>query len=172
MIKMDKLGAYECHLCKGQLIALSNNPLPSGKMLTHFQCMACQADHAYVEEPYIHPPERRPQKACKFCGQPCDYYSLADDWQDYWKCNSCQVHYSEWLKTLNEPYGESIEIYTQIKGFKFCLRQYITENKSRLEQVPNDPEGTLIIIKNFDHLFPDVTPSNIQEKLPIYILFS
>src|SRR5579885_3084128 len=171
MIKMEKTGNYKCSLCKGDLIPRSNNPLPDGQIWTHFQCLTCQADHYYTEKPYVAPPNNRPDKPCKFCGKLCEYYGLADDWQDYWKCDSCQVHYSSWLRGLNEPFGESVEIYTRIKDKTFCLRQYMPDNKSRLEMVPDDPEDTLLIIKDFDHLFPDVTPSNIQEKLPIYILF-
>jgi len=170
MIKMNKL-EYYCLICSGELIALSANPIEDGQIMTHFQCISCQADHCYVEEPYIHPPEKTPAYNCKFCNQSCKYFSLKDDWSDYWRCDPCDTHYSQVL-VGSDTMAWEMDMYTRVKGIKFCLRQFMQEKKSRLEQIPDNPDDTLIIIKDFDHLFPDVNPQNIQEKLPIYILFS
>lgn len=173
MIMMKELHPYLCLVegCTGDLFCTSEDPLSEDRMLTHFICNVCKTSHAYIESLHVLPRTQSPEKLCQFCNQQLDYFAMKDSWNDYYKCDTCKAHYRSYLRDVNNICID-VYLYTKINGKTFCLRQFSDTGKSRVDIIPDNLDDTIIVVKEFDFLFPDVTPQNIQDKLPIYILFS
>lgn len=115
---------------------------------------------------------------CRYCNKPCVFIELMDILarkSEVWHCKDCPnlVSYIRWEDTkeitviyITTTYRE--ERYGGI--FFFEPREKNAQKKFRVAKMNTKEEG---IIKIFDLNFhPDITPYNIEEKLPIYITFS
>jgi hypothetical protein len=124
-----------------------------------------------MEQAYVAPPDKTPEYNCPYCHQQCTYLSLKDDWTDYWKCLPCKVAFCE-TYSANHKGIDTVNMYTTINDKLYVLRQFLRENRSRVDMLPADEEDTIVIAKDFDFLFPNILPSNIQQKLLTYLVFS
>lgn len=161
---------YTCPLCNAQLSCQAVDHYEDYTR-TLFKCMGCMEEFYSQEKAHVAEPEKAPKLDCQFCGQPCTYMSLQDDWTDYWKCLPCKVSYEQSFHPNREGL-ESSNMYTEIRGHLYVLRQYYWEERSRIELLPEDTEDTVVIAREFPFLMPTVTPSNIKEKLTTYLVFS
>ena len=161
---------YTCPLCNAQLSCQAVDHYDDYSR-SHFKCMGCMEDFYSEEKPHVAEPDKTPKMSCLFCEQQCLYLSLKDDWSDYWKCLPCKVSYE---RSFHPDYEglETCNMYTEIRGHLYVLRQYYWENRARIEMLPEKLEDTVVIAKEFAFLMPTVTPSNIKEKLITYLVFS
>lgn len=166
---------YNCPLCNADLIAEGTNfsfSSPSGEQTrTNYKCIGCHEQFYSVEEAHVLPADRTPEFTCFYCGKQCSYLSLKDDWTDYWKCTPCKASFSQYCDT-NWKGIDTVSLFTTIRGKLYVLRQFLNTGTSRVEMLPEDEEDTVVIAHEFKFLLPAVNPTNIQEKLPIYLLFS
>ncbi len=166
---------YNCPLCNADLITRSvdhtHNATNQEVTKTNYRCIGCMEEYYSLEEPYTASPEKSPEYKCPYCNQLCTYMSLKDDWTDYWKCLPCKVSFSQSMMP-NWKGIDTINMYTTLKGKLYVLRQFLSDNRSRIEMLPEDEEDTVVIAKEFKFLMPAVTPSNIQTKLLTYLVFS
>jgi ribosomal protein L37AE/L43A len=109
---------------------------------------------------------------CPYCNKTLDNMSVIDDWYNYWRCNNCKVSHEEIIYAPNHFVSKSSSMYCEIKGKIYCLHQFYNYNFSRIELIPKNLNDTIIIVAEFNFLFPNVTPQNISQKLSTYILFS
>jgi len=166
---------YSCPQCNADLIVkavdFSYDRINGEKTKTSYQCIGCREEFYSLEDAYVIAIEKAPEFNCPYCHQKCSYLSLKDDWTDYWKCLPCKVAFCQTF-SANHTGIDTINMYTTIKGKLFVLRQFLRENRSRVDMLPEDPEDTIVIAKDFDFLFPNILPSNIQDKLLTYLVFS
>lgn len=166
---------YSCPHCNADLIVQSvdfaHAAVNGEATKTIFQCIGCLEYFYTVEDAHVTAPEKTPEYKCHFCQNQCIYLSLKDDWTDYWKCVSCKVSYSRSYDP-NYTGTDVINMYTNINDKLYVLRQFPKEKKSRVDYLPADPEDTIVIVKDFNFLFPNITPANIETKLRTYITFS
>lgn len=161
---------YTCPLCNAQLSCQAIDHYEEFSR-THFKCMGCMEDFYSQEKPHVGSLGSEPSLACPFCEKPCTYLSLKDDWTDYWKCLPCRVSFEDSFNP-NRKGIETSNMYTTLRGHLYVLRQYHWENRCRIEMLPENEDDTVVIAKEFPFLLPAVTPSNIQEKLLTYLVFS
>jgi len=176
-MKQIEILKYSCPQCNADLavqaVDFSYDSTNGEKTKTTYRCMRCYEEFYSIEEAYVAPEDKTPEPKyiCPYCHQPCSYLSLKDDWTDYWKCLSCKVSFSD-TYSANHKGIDTVNMYTTIKGKLYVLRQFLRENRSRVDMLPEDPEDTIVIAKDFDFLFPNILPSNIQDKLLTYLVFS
>jgi hypothetical protein len=161
---------YTCPLCNAQLSCQAIDHFEDFSRTT-FKCMGCMEEFFSQEKPHIADAGSAPYMDCMFCGQQCTYMSLKDDWTDYWKCLPCKVSYEESFHPDHKGL-ETSNMYTTLHGHLYVLRQWLWENRSRIEMLPEDLDDTVVIAREFPFLFPNMTPTNIQEKLLTYLVFS
>ncbi len=161
---------YTCPLCNAQLSCQAIDHYESISR-TQYKCMGCMEDFYSEEKPHVQEPDQSPKLDCTYCGQPCTYLSLRDDWTDYWKCLPCKVSYEQ---SFHPDFKgiETTNMYTVIRNYLYVLRQYHYENRCRIELLSENVEDTVVIAKEFPFLLPTVTPTNIKEKLTTYLVFS
>jgi len=166
---------YSCPQCNADLIVKAvdflYNQMDGEKTKTSYQCIGCREEFYSLEQAHVSNTSLTPEYKCPYCHQQCSYLSLKDDWTDYWKCLPCKVAFQQ-TYSANFAGIDTINMYTTIKGKLFVLRQFLRENRSRIDMLPEDPEDTIVIAKDFNFLFPNLLPSNIQEKLLTYLVFS
>lgn len=166
---------YSCPQCNASLfvqgVDFSYDSANGAKTKTSYQCLGCREEFYSIEQAHVAEADKAPEYHCPYCHQLCDYLSLKDDWTDYWKCLPCKVAFCQ-TYNANTIGIDTINMYTTIKDRLYVLRQFIRENRSRVDMLPEDEEDTIVIAKDFDFLFPNVLPSNIQEKLLTYLVFS
>jgi DNA-directed RNA polymerase subunit RPC12/RpoP len=166
---------YSCPQCNADLavqaVDFSYDSTNGEATKTSYRCIGCLEEFYSIEEAYVSEPDKTPEYICPFCHDKCVYLSLKDDWTDYWKCLSCKVSYCQ---SLNPSWKgiEMTNMYTTLNSRMYVLRQFLNENRSRIDMLPEDEEDTIVIAKDFDFLFPNITPSNIQQKLLTYLVFS
>lgn len=166
---------YSCPQCNADLMTqavdFSYNHSDGSKTKTTYQCIGCLEEFYSIEEAHVAEPDKAPEYICPYCHDKCAYLSLKDDWTDYWKCLPCKVSFCQ---TLDPVYKgmEIINMYTTIKGKLYVLRQFLRDGRSRVDMLPEDEDDTIVIAKDFDFLFPNITPANIQQKLLTYLVFS
>jgi len=166
---------YSCPQCNADLatqgVDFSYDSTSGQQTRTNYQCIGCREQFYSIEEAYVAPTEKAPKYTCPYCHQPCSYLSLKDDWTDYWKCLPCKVAFSQ---THDPKHAgiDTINMYTTIKDKLYVLRQFLRENRSRVDMLPEDEDDTIVIAKDFNFLFPNMLPSNIQQKLLTYLVFS
>lgn len=174
MRKIDIL-QYSCPACNADLVATGSNfsfGQPGEEQTrTNYKCQGCHQEFYSIEEAHVLPPEKTPEFTCFYCGKQCTYLSLADDWTDYWKCLPCKVSYSQFYDPSWNGI-DTISLFTTINNKLYVLRQFLSQGRSRVEMLPEDEEDTVVIAYEFNFLLTSVTPSNIQTKLPTYLLFS
>lgn len=161
---------YTCPLCNAQLSCQAVDHYEDVSR-SLFKCMGCMEEFYSEEKAHVSKPEQTPKLACHYCQNQCTYMSLRDDHTDYWKCLPCKVSYEQNYSPNNEGI-ETVNMYTTIHGHLYVLRQYLWENRSRIEMLPEDLDDTVVIARAFPFLFPNVTPSNIETKLLTYLVFS
>ena len=117
-------------------------------------------------------------KTCKFCKNEAPYTPLLDMEKfgvKIYFCYPCNTEYLVWSSLDNDFYGCSI--YTEFKNKTY---RWSTDNKNTYaDLIVIDVPGIqgikknegLKIIKYFNHDLPDITPSNINEKLSVYLWF-
>ncbi len=166
---------YGCPYCNGNLIVqgvdFSYEAVSGESTKTTYRCAGCYEEFYSVEEAHVAEPERAPEYKCPYCGQSCKYLSLKDDWTDYWKCAPCKVSFSESYNP-NTKGIEIVNMYTTINDKLYVLRQFMKDGTSRVDLLPEDEEDTIVIAYQFNFLFPNINPSNIQNKLLTYLVFS
>lgn len=166
---------YSCPQCNADLITqavdFSYDATHGEVTKTSYQCRGCKEEFYSLEEAYVAPPEKTPEYLCPYCHQQCTYLSLKDDWTDYWKCLPCKVAFS-YMFSPNHKGIDTVNMYTTINDKLYVLRQFLREGRSRVDMLPADEEDTIVIAKEFGFLFPNVLPSNIQQKLLTYLVFS
>lgn len=164
---------YTCPLCNAQLSCqatdFSNDSVGSTKSM--FKCIGCMEEFYSQEQAYVSPPEKTTEFLCSFCKKQCLNMHLKDDWTEYWKCIECKMSYE---MCMHPDYQgvERTNMYTTLHGNLYVLRQFHFENRSRVEMLPEKLEDTVVIAREFPFLMPTVTPTNIQEKLLTYLVFS
>lgn len=161
---------YTCPLCNAQLSCQAVDHYEEYTR-TLFKCMGCMEEFYSQEQAHVAEPDKTPKFACPFCEKQCTYLSLQDDWTDYWKCLPCKVSYERSFHPEHEGL-ETTNMYTEIRGHLYVLRQYHWEDRSRVELLPENLEDTVVIAREFPFLMPTVTPTNIKEKLVTYLVFS
>jgi hypothetical protein len=138
---------------------------------TTFQCVGCLEFYYTLENTHVANPDNTPEYKCPYCQNQCSYLSLQDDWSDYWKCVPCKTSFTQTYNP-NHSVIEIVNMYTVINNKIYVLRQFLYENRSRVDLLPADEEDTIVIAHEFNFLFPNVTPTNIQQKLLTYLVFS
>ena len=159
---------YTCPLCNAQLSCQAVDHYDDHSK-TLWKCMGCMEE--FYSQEKAHVPEKPPEFLCRFCGQQCLNMNLKDDWTDYWKCVPCKISY----EMSSHPDYQGIErtnMYTTLHNNLYVLRQFLFENRSRIEMLPEKLDDTVVIAREFPFLMPNVTPSNIQDKLLTYLVFS
>jgi hypothetical protein len=175
-MRQIQLREYSCPICNADLhqigVDFSYRQDKGEETKTTYQCQGCNERFCSVENAHV---EMRvgvtPEFACRFCGKQCSYLSLADDWSDYFRCLPCRVSY-ERRYSPGFPDVQTINMYTELNGNLYVMRQFIDQNRTRVEMLPSDIEDTVVIAQEFSFLIPNITPSNIQEKLLTYLIFS
>lgn len=180
-MRQIELLKYSCPVCNADLIIngvdFSYDKDKGKKTKTRYKCIGCHDQFYSIEWAYVSSPDKTPEHICPYCHeQLCLYLSLKDDWTDYWECLPCKVSFQNGnISTYPVPkenYIEIVNMYTTINDKLYVLRQFIKENRSRIEMLPADEEDTVVIAQDFDFLFPNVLPTNIQQKLLTYLVFS
>ena len=166
---------YSCPHCNADLIVHGvdfNYESVNGEATqTTYRCIGCLNFFYTIEQAHVASEDSRPEYKCPYCQKQCSYLSLKDDWTDYWKCIDCKASYQGTYSPVNTGI-DTLNMYTTINNKLYVLRQFMHENRSRVDLLPEDPEDTIVIAYNFDFLFPNITPSNIQQKLLTYLVFS
>jgi hypothetical protein len=114
-------------------------------------------------------------KPCKFCHDQAQYHEQAMMEQlgiYVYGCSACKAEY---LYYKNGRLG-SYSLYTFFNGKKYRWTVTCSTSEARLFEVLN-PDIYDVQARNFKliHHFsqaPDISPINIKEKIPTYLLFS
>lgn len=174
-MRQIELREYSCPICNADLhqvgVDFSYQADKGEDTKTTYQCQGCNEKFCTKEEAHVSKPEEQPAFNCRYCGKRCSYLSLCDDWSDYFKCINCKVSY-ERRYDPGFPDVQTINMYTVLNGNLYVMRQFIDQNRTRVEMLPNDIEDTVVIAQEFAFLIPNITPSNIQDKLLTYLIFS
>jgi len=166
---------YGCPYCNADLVVhgvdFSYESVNGESTKTTFQCVGCKEFFYTIEDAHVSSPDRTPEYKCPYCLQQCTYLSLKDDWTDYWKCNPCKTSFSQ---SYSPDYKgiDIVNMYATINDKLYVLRQFTRSGTSRIDLLPQNEDDTIMIVKEFNFLFPNVLPSNIQTKLLTYIVFS
>ena len=162
---------YSCPNCTGDLWPVSTDfsydQEHGGRTRVTVKCQACQEKFFCDESAHI----RKSNFPCRFCGLQCESLSLVDDWTSYYKCIPCKVSYEHQY----DPGFKDITVinmYTKINSNLYVMRQYMRDGWTQIEMLPPDPEDTIVIAQRFDFLLPNINPTNIDQKLLTYLLFS
>lgn len=170
-IEVDR---YNCPRCNASLRCVSMDIIyvygETDQCKTTFKCCGCQKEFYSMERPGPMP-ANTPEFTCPFCKESANYVPLRDSWADYWKCLPCKSTFEQTSISDREEI-DVINMYTSLNGHLYVLRQYVHENWSRVELLPENLEDTVVIAHEFKFLMPNITPANIQEKLYTYLLFS
>jgi DNA-directed RNA polymerase subunit RPC12/RpoP len=163
---------YTCPLCNGDLMCaaldFSFKKELGGRTKTSYKCMACGESFYSIEDAVE---TNQPSEFhCLYCKEKATYLSLRDDWADYWKCVPCKVSFERTYSPAFEGI-QTVNMYTVLHGSLYVLRQFMDCQKSRVEMLPENPEDIVAIAREFDYLFPNVNPININSKLSTYLLF-
>lgn len=164
---------YTCPLCNGDL-ACTGVDFSFKKNLgchtkTSYKCLACKEEFYSIDE--AAEITTTPDFNCPFCQEKTTNLNLRDDWTDYWKCVPCKCSFEQTYSPTFDGI-RTINMYTVLHGALYVLRQYMDRGKSRIEMLPENPDDTVAIAQEFEYLFPNVLPSNIQDKLATYLIFS
>lgn len=170
---------YTCPLCTGELVVqgvdfsyhTDNGVANEAECKTTFQCSACKERFHHIEKPYVAPKEKTAEFKCRYCGKQCSNISLTDDWTDYWKCLPCKVSF-EHRYDPGYPDVQTINMYAVVNSHLYVMRQFMDRGRTRIELLPENVEDTVQIACEFPFLLPSVNPSNIQDKLLTYLIFS
>lgn len=164
---------YTCPLCNGDLacaaLDFSFKKELGGRTKTSYKCMACGEGFYSLEE--AAEITTTPDFNCPYCKEKTANLNLKDDWSDYWKCVPCKVSFERTYSPAFEGI-RTVNMYTVLHGSLYVLRQFMDTQKSRIEMLPEDPDDTVAIAQEFEYLFPNVNPTNIQDKLATYLIFS
>jgi hypothetical protein len=171
-----RLDAFEssCPSCTADLVIVGVDFYHSSdgdESKSTFECSGCKERFHHIEKPYVAPKDKTPDFKCRFCGRQCTNMALTDDWTDYWKCLSCKTSY-EHRYDPGFPDVQTINMYTTINGHLYVMRQFLDRIRTRIEMLPEDVEDTIVIAHEFPFLLPAVNPTNIQDKLLTYLIFS
>ena len=169
-------GQYYCPSCKNELYVEGTDFINhvhggvSGDTKINWKCFSCQEKFFTLEKSYVYPSDKAPQFNCLYCNGPTKFHSLFNDWTDYRKCDVCNVSF-ESSYSANHIGAETINLYTIINDRQYVVRQFMWQNKCRVDFIPEDINELVVKVAEFDFILPQVTPANIQEKLKTYILF-
>jgi transcription elongation factor Elf1 len=167
-MKKIELNEYQCPICSNDL-RVDSVSLMGTETKTYFSCHSCNEKYFSSEIPDVS--QRSPEFTCLFCHVKPQYLSLSNDWSDYWRCDACDCSFE--ARYLPDWDGlNTINMYAELKGKRYCIRQFLAENLTRIETIPVTDADAVVKIAEFDFLMPHVNPQNIVEKLPVYILFS
>jgi len=173
-MRQIELLEYSCPLCNADLITQGVDfPNSAGQEMTktRYRCVGCMEEYYSLEAAHVAAPDNTVEYNCPYCNKLCTYMSLKDDWTDYWKCLPCKVSFSQ-SQLPNWKGIDTINMYTTLSGNLYVLRQFLANGWSRVEMLPADEEDTVVIAYEFKFLMPAVTPTNIQQKLLTYLIFS
>jgi transcription elongation factor Elf1 len=174
MIRTLETFDYSCPFCTSDLIVVGvdfSHNFEISEARSTFECSGCKETFYYIEKPHIRPKEMTEKFHCRYCNRRCTNYSLADDWTDYWKCDSCNVSY-EHRYNPGLPDTQIINMYTTINNRLHVMRQFMDQIKTSIEILPDNVNGAIIAAQEFPFLFPNINPSNIQNKIKTYLIFS
>lgn len=168
-----EVGRYNCPKCNADLLTNAVDFYFDGQTMStsQWKCTGCHEEFYSVEQPYVATPDKSPPFMCPYCEQDAIYVSLYDDWSDYWKCIPCRVTFERCWMT-HQSGIHTVNMYALLDSNLYVLRQYLQENKSRIDLLPRNLDDTVIIAKEFPYLLPSVIPINIKEKLKTYLVFS
>lgn len=172
-MRQIELREYSCPICNADLyqvgVDFSYQKDKGEETKTTYQCQGCKEKFCSIEDAHV--AKEQPLFDCRYCGKRCSYLSLCDDWSDYFKCLDCKVSY-ERRYDPGFPDVQTINMYTTIKGHLYVMRQFIDQNRTRVEMLPEKLDDTVVIAQEFQFLIPNITPFNIQDKLLTYLIFS
>lgn len=169
-----EVGIYNCPKCNADLFCTATDMYFMSKDVVktrcNFKCLGCGTEFYSMELTGVGAPNS-PVYICQYCEKRTEYIPLRDSWADYWKCVPCQVSFEQtWMSSRTGI--DVINMYTNLQGNLYVLRQYLHSSKSRVELLPENLEDTVVIAQEFPYLLPTVNPANIREKLLTYLLFS
>lgn len=107
---------------------------------------------------------------CHYCKGRCQGANSDDDQvMDTWySCNRCKAYY---LVHFNGRL-ESLILETFYRNLRYAVELIYVTKQTHIIRYPVDPEDTLVEVALLPFLAENITPSNIGEKLPTYLVFS
>lgn len=170
-----ELDEYSCPICNDDIAAtgvdFSYEKDEANQTKTTYKCLGCSEKFYSIEYATEAHSGKTPHFLCLFCGKQAKYLSLKNDWTDYWKCLPCKASFEQSYSPHYEGI-QTVNMYTNIGGHLYVLRQFMEDKRARIEMLPEDPEDTVVIAYEFEFLLPNVTPANISEKIKTYLVFS
>lgn len=165
-----------CPICSTNNIALHPSKPPYQQIVIPskakiYQCPNCKT-HFYSVEPNKVYLIKRPSFACKFCNNFCGNIKwTGSDTHEHWACQNCMTEYK--LRNSQPPI-EVIDLYTRLNEHVYFISLITHQQKTEIYKmlpITDDDQFYPELISKIDAL-ADVNPSNVNNKLKTYLIFS